>query len=182
MTCRTGNRPPVQHSLRDLERIGGVSLNALQPTTQATYGAGLLAFHVFCDQKGIPEDLRAPVDGLILQSFVATLAGIYCTSSISNYVAAVRAWHIVHGVSWNISGPDIDLIIKGAKAMAPPTSTQERREPMTVEYISKLHPHFSKDEPLDVAVFACLTLAFWSTARLGELTVTNLDSFDLLVQ
>ena len=106
---------PFPLSLRDLEQIGGVSLNALQPTTQATYGAGLLTFRVFCDQKGIPEDLRAPVDGLILQSFVATLAGIYCTSSISNYVAAVRAWHIVHGVGWNIGGPDIDLIIKGAK-------------------------------------------------------------------
>ena len=51
---------------------------------------------------------------------------------------------------------------------------------MTIEYISKLHPHFFKDEPLDVAVFACLMLAFWSTARLGELTITNLDSFDPL--
>ena len=73
------------------------------------------------------------MDGLILQSFVATLAGIYCASSISNYVAVMRAWHIVHRVGWNISGPDIDLIIKGAKAMAPPTSTQERRELMTIE-------------------------------------------------
>ena len=108
---------------QDLERIEGVSLNSLQPATQAAYGSGLLAFHVFCDQKKIPEDLRAPVDGLILKSFVATLAGIYSAAAISNYTAAVRAWHFVHGIEWNIGDPEMDAIVKGAKQMAPQKST-----------------------------------------------------------
>ena len=165
-------------SQQDLERIEGVSLNSFQPATQAAYGSGLLAFHVFCDRKGIAEDLRAPVDHLILESFVATLAGIYSATAITNYVAAVRAWHVVHGVAWNIGGREIDSVIKGAKTMAPRSSTRDKREPMTVEYIEKLHPHFSDTTPLDVAVFACLTSAFWATARLGEFTVKNLSSFD----
>ena len=49
---------------------------------------------------------------------------------------------------------------------------------MTVKYIEKLSTVFSTMNPLDVAVFACLTSAFWSTARLGELTVKNLTAFD----
>src|SRR5882762_8597752 len=49
---------PVPLSLQDLEQIGGVTLNSLQPATQASYSSGLLTFHVFCDQKKIPEDLR----------------------------------------------------------------------------------------------------------------------------
>jgi len=165
-------------SPQDLERIEGVSLHSLQPATQATYGAGLLVFHVFCDQKGISEESRAPVDQLILQSFVTTLAGIYSATAITNYIAAVRAWHIIHGVGWNIGGLEMDVIIKGAKAMAPRSSTREKREPMTVEYITRLRPYFSDAIPLDVAVFACLTSAFWSTARLGELTVRNLSAFN----
>ena len=162
---------------QDLEKIEGVSLNSLQPATQAAYGSGLLAFHVFCDQKKIPEDLRAPVNGLILKSFVATLAGIYSAAAISNYTAAVRAWHFVHGIEWNIGDPEMDAIIKGAKQMAPQKSTRKKREPITTEIIEKIRPHFSDNTPLDVAVFACLTSAFWSTARLGELTVPNLLAF-----
>ena len=161
-----------------MEQIEGVSLNSLQPATQATYGTGLLAFHVFCDRRGIAENLRAPVDDLILKTFVATLAGIYSATAISNYISAVKAWHIVHRVQWNIGGPEMDAIVKGAKQMAPTSSTREKREPMTVEYISKLYPEFSTTVPLDLAVFACLTSAFWSTARLGELTVKNLAAFD----
>lgn len=155
-----------------------MSLNSLQPATQATYGAGLLAFHVFCDRKGISEDLRAPVDELILKSFIATLAGIYSATAITNYVSAVRAWHIIHGIGWNIGGPEVESIIKGAKQMAPASSSREKREPMTTEYISKLHLQLSNTTPVDVAVYACLTSAFWSTARLGELTVKNLAAFD----
>ena len=110
---------PTTLSPSDLEQIEGVSLNSLQPATQATYGTGLLAFHVFCDRKGIAEDLRVPVDTLILQSFITTLAGIYSAAAITNYVAAVKAWHIIHGITWNIGKPEVDAIIKGAKAMAP---------------------------------------------------------------
>jgi len=171
-----GSTSPL--SPQDLERIEGVSLNSLQPATQASYGSGILAFHVFCDRKKIAENLRAPVDKLVLQSFIATLAGIYSAAAINNYVAAVRAWHIVHGVTWNTGGPELDAIIKGAKAMAPTSSTQEKREPMTVNYIEKLQPYFKDTDPLDVAVFACLVIAFWSTARLGELTVPNQKAFD----
>jgi len=49
---------------------------------------------------------------------------------------------------------------------------------MTIEHIEKMRLHFSDTSPLDVAVFACLTSAFWATARLREFTVKNLSSFD----
>lgn len=165
-------------SLQDLRRIEEVALNSLQPTTQAAYGTGLLAFHVFCDSRNIAENMRAPVSDLILKSFVSRLAGIYSASAITNYVAAVRAWHIVHGVVWKVESLELDAVIKGAKLMAPPASSRQKREPITVEYIEKVYAHLSKTDPLDVAVFACLTSAFWATARLGEVTVKNLKAFD----
>ena len=84
-----GNPTPL--SQEDIELIEGVSLNALQPSTWASYGAGLLAFHIFCDLKKVDENLRAPVDLTILQLFIARMAGIYSTSTISGYVAAICA-------------------------------------------------------------------------------------------
>lgn len=163
---------------RDLERIERVSLNSLKLATRTTYGAGLLAFHKFCDWKEVTEDLRAPVAPIILKTFVSRMAGIYSASAITNYVAAIRAWHVIHGVAWTVEGPEFNAIMKGAKQMAPKSSTRRKREPMTVEYIETIHAHLSETNPLDIAVFACLTVAFWSTARLGELTVKNLSSFD----
>ena len=162
----------------DLERIKVVALNSLQPSTRATYGAGLLTFHVFCSAKNVAENLRAPVSAIILQSFVARMAGIYSASAVTNYVAGIRAWHIVHGVPWTVGGPELDTIIKGAKNMAPKSSTRKKRAAITVEYLEKVHQQLSDTEPLDVAAFACLTSAFWATARLGELTVKNLSAFN----
>ena len=133
---------------------------------------------MFCDSRDVAEDLRAPVADIVLESFVSKLAGIYSASAISNYVAAIRAWHIVHGINWAVEGPQLDAIIKGAKHMAPQALTRQLREPITVNYIEEVYSHLSDTDPLDVAVFACLTTAFWSTARLGEFTIKNLTAFD----
>ena len=115
---------------------------------------------------------------IIFKSFVLKLAGIYSSSTITNYIAAVKAWHVVHGVAWGAEGLELNAIIKGAKHMAPRTSKRRKRAPITVEYIEKVSAHLSDRVPLDVAVFACLTSAFWSTVRLGELTVRNLSAFN----
>ena len=155
-----------------------MSLNSLQPSTRASYGAGLLAFHIFCDSKKIDENLRAPVDLIILQSFVARMAGIYSASTISGYVAAVWAWHVIHSVAWTVDGPGLNAIMKGAQKMAPRESERQKREPITTEYIERVSQQLSKTNSLDVAVFACLTTTFWAAARLGETTVPNLLAFD----
>ena len=131
------SNPPTPLSQEDFELIEGVSLESLQPSTRASYGAGLLAFHIYCDSKRVDESLRAPVDLVILQSFIAKMAGIYSASTISGYVAAIRAWHVVHGVAWTVDGPSLNAIVKGAQRMAPKESVRQKREPVAIEYIEK---------------------------------------------
>ncbi len=48
-----------------------------QQSTQATYGSGLLAFHVFCDKHTLADEHRAPCSSDLLAAFVASLAGVY---------------------------------------------------------------------------------------------------------
>jgi len=52
--------PSVLASDEQLNRILQVLNASWQGSTKATYGAGLLVFHVFCDQQGIPEPARCP--------------------------------------------------------------------------------------------------------------------------
>jgi hypothetical protein len=162
----------------DLHRISGVLEEAYAHGTRSTYGTGLLAFHIFCDRKGISEEHRAPVDPTVLASFILTLAGTYGGSTIQNYVCGIKAWHTIHGVVWKVNNREVELLLTAGKKMAPQESRRKAKEPWTLGYLTSVCASLNRLEPRDAAVLACLTTAFWGTARLGEVTVLRLDGFD----
>ena len=63
----------------------------------------------------------------------------------------------------------------------PPQSKRAPREPYTVDTRVNIQNHLNLTSPLHAAVFTCLTMAFYATACMGELTVKTLRSFDPLV-
>jgi hypothetical protein len=71
----------------------------------------------------------------------------------------------------------MDAILRGADRLAPPSSKRKKRLPYTPEFIAELRQHLSRDDPLDVAVLACLTTCFYAAARVGEFLVPRLDAF-----
>jgi hypothetical protein len=131
-------------------------------------------FHVFCDMKDISEAQRAPACAVLLSAFVSALAGTYAPRTIVNYLAGVRAWHIIHGLPWQPNAMETDALIKAAEGLRPASSRRKLRRPFTVEYILALRSQLDPMLPLDAAVFACLTTTFYAAARLGEFTVTSL--------
>ncbi|KAF5324115.1 hypothetical protein D9619_011254 [Psilocybe cf. subviscida] len=163
---------------KDLERIQDVITHAWAPSTRETYGSGLLMYHVFCDLKSIDEHARAPVTPLLVTAFVSALAGAYSASAIGNYVAGVRAWHILHGLPWQVNQMEMASMLKAAERLAAATSSRKQRVPFTVEYIATLRRHLDISKPLHAAVYACLTTTFYAAARLGEFTVPTLTAFD----
>ena len=70
----------------DLNRVMDVMAHAWTESTQETYGTGLLTYHVFCDKKEIPEPQRAPTNSILLQLFIASMAGSYSGVAIANYI------------------------------------------------------------------------------------------------
>lgn len=112
-----------------------------------------------------------------MQAFVASLAGTYAAATIRNYVFGIRAWHILHGVRWDMKEEELEAMLKAANALAPPSSRRKKRQPFTVDYISALRCglDLSGQNPLHTAVFACLTTTFYSASRLGEFTVKALS-------
>ncbi|KAJ3834406.1 hypothetical protein F5878DRAFT_544885 [Lentinula raphanica] len=170
-----GNELALPKELGD--RIEKVLAAAFAESTLETYAAGLLAFHVFCDSRGVEESQRAPCSVDLLQSWIATMAGNYAGTSIKNYLHGVRAWHIMHGIEWNIDKPTLDTIIRGAERLQPDRLKRKKRQPFTIEYITKILDDFDPQNQLDAACGGCLTTSFYCAARVGELTVPTLKDF-----
>ena len=59
----------------DLEQVFNMMSNAWAESTRESYSSGILVYHVYCDAKGIPEELRAPTSQSIVTSFIVNLAG-----------------------------------------------------------------------------------------------------------
>jgi hypothetical protein len=106
------------------------------------------------------------------------MVGSYAGKTIANYIQGVRAWHVLHGVLWNLNDMEIETLLRGAEKLSPMSSKRKKRQPYTIPFITALWEHLDTDNPFDAAVYACLTSTFYSAARVCEFTVRTLDSFD----
>ena len=152
--------------------------NAWSQSTHEAYSSGLLVWHVHCDKRSVPESLRAPAHHSHIASFVASLAGSYSGSTISNYLYGLRAWHLLHSVEWKLNTLVMEALLKGATRLAPDSSKRKPRQPYTTDFITKIGENLNLTLPFDAAVFACLTAGFYSVVQVGELTVPRLSAFD----
>ncbi|KAF9032010.1 hypothetical protein BDZ89DRAFT_948463 [Hymenopellis radicata] len=178
-TPASSSRVPLAGPIpADMDRIRDVLTFAWADGTLETYGSGLLVYHVFCDNKRVTERDRCPAPALLISAFVSTLSGSYAGSTVTGYVSAVRAWHIIHGASWTMKKDELDALLRAAERLQPPSSKTKKRLPYTVEIIEDLLSHLDLSTALDCAVAACLTTTFYSAARLGEFTVRTLTSFN----
>lgn len=169
---------PISLGEQDLERVQKVLGEAYAPQTRSTYETGLFAFHLFCDHKNISEEHRAPVDQTVLASFTSTLVGTYGGNTIRNYVCGIRAWHIIHGIKWDVNNNEMEILLKAGQKLSPKEARRKTKEPWTMDYLTTICQSLKWDKPKDAAVLACLKMAFWGTARLGKITVKTPKSFN----
>jgi hypothetical protein len=143
------------------------------------YGLGLLIFHVFCDSKLISEDQRTPASRILISSFITEMVDHYAGKTVTNYVHGIHTWHILHGVPWELGGDaEIDTLLKATASLTPASSKRTKCDPYTIALIISIQENLNLSNPLDAAVFACLTTTFFTCTSIGEFTVTHLDAFD----
>ena len=160
------------------ERVKDTMIHAWEEDTREAYGAGLLMWHCFCDDRQIPEQERAPASQALISSFVAHMAAAYSGKTISNYLYGVRAWHILHSIPWHLEKGGMDTMLRAADKLTPVSAKRKKRQPYTPDFIRAIKQQMNLSDPLDAAVFACLTTCFYASARLGEFTVRTLKCFD----
>ena len=71
------------------EQVKEIMIHAWEEDTRVAYGAGLLMWHCFCNEKGVPEEGRAPATQDLVSVFVAHLAVAYSGRTISGYLNGV---------------------------------------------------------------------------------------------
>ena len=78
---------------------------------------------------------------------------------------------MLHSVPWRVEKNEMETMLHAADKLTPSLSKRKKRQPYTPNFIAALRRHMDLADPLDVAVFACLTTCFYASARLGEFTV-----------
>ncbi|KAG6329736.1 hypothetical protein ID866_9352 [Astraeus odoratus] len=68
------------------DRVKSVTLHAWAKSTRASYRAGLLVFHIFCDPSNIPDYDRAPASSDLIAHFISSLVGYYSDQTTQGYV------------------------------------------------------------------------------------------------
>ena len=98
----TGIIGEIEVSETDLERILEVINVSWAKGTRDTYGVGLLVYHIFCDSCNISEEDRSTSSPILIIVFISSCAGSYAGRTLASYVFGVQAWHILHGLAWNM--------------------------------------------------------------------------------
>ena len=142
--------------------------NGWSKSTVKRYSGSIRQYIRFCNTEGIPEQLRFPADEFVLCAFAASSAGIHSRTTPQNRLSALKAWHIAHNLEWKGSSR-LRYVLNGVHNLTPRTSKRPPRPPVNAKMISQLVQHLNLNSPLDVAVAACATTAFWGQCRLGEL-------------
>ncbi|KAN0088658.1 hypothetical protein V8E55_005715 [Tylopilus felleus] len=142
-------------------------------STKELYGTSLLIFHVHCDMYNVPELEHCPVSHTILLAFLSSCAGAYSRSTISNFTAGIRAWHLLHGHPWVAEQYELKIT-----CLTPRSSKWPKCPPMTLNNIKTIQTFLNLDDPCDVAIYTCMVIVFYSVARLGKFTVMATTKFD----
>lgn len=159
----------------DIDCLFSSLANALEPKTQASYGAGLLRFTQYCDARGIPEAAHMPADEPLLAMFVAQYVGVRQATYIANWLAGLAFWHTMNLAPWR--GDCLLRSLKQAAVRMAPDK-KDKRPPVTVEHLHALRAGLDLADAFDAAVWAVACVAFWGCRRLGQLVVPSRNSFD----
>lgn len=131
-------------------------------STKEMYSSGLLLFHTYCNQISLPESEHTLADQNLITDFTASMIGIVSSSTISNYLAGLCAWHLIHSISWQVNYNELQLLMCAAECNNP-TLKKPPCLPVAIQFICAIKPHIQPGSFLNIAIFTCLTLSFYTT-------------------
>ncbi|GLB45920.1 hypothetical protein LshimejAT787_3800090 [Lyophyllum shimeji] len=73
MFATTADHRNANTPREDIDRVVTTLAQGYADGTKGSNGSGLLAWHVWCDGKDIPEDQRAPASQLLISAFISAL-------------------------------------------------------------------------------------------------------------
>ena len=153
--------------------------NSWATSTTQQYSSAVRHFLNFCDAEQVPNLLRFPTDEFVLCAYAASGAGSSSGDTIKKRFTALKAWHHTHNVGWHGS-MRLHLVLNGVANLTPDTSIRPPRPPISATMLSQLIAGLNLHDPLDAAIAACASNAFWAQCRLGELLPSACSDFSTI--
>jgi len=151
--------------------------SGLSKQTWLKYKSGWNSFILYSKECEI--EWFFPIQNSTIRGYIVWCASRGLTeSTIKNYIAAISLVQVLNGHSKLDSTSDIlcKLLLKGVKKNVPKLTSKHTRRAMTIPLLEILGHHISKENwsGLDKqAVWAASTVAFFTSARMGELLFTS---------
>jgi hypothetical protein len=148
--------------------------NGWADSTLRRYSGSIKQFIRFCDAERVPEHLRFPADEFVLCAFAASSFGKHAGGTPRSRLSALKAWHTTHNAKWNGSSR-LRYVLNGVRNCAPRASRRPPRPPVNSKMLVQLVQNLDLNSPLDAAIAACASTAFWRQCRIGELLPLSLS-------
>ncbi|KAK4696910.1 hypothetical protein P7C70_g8297, partial [Phenoliferia sp. Uapishka_3] len=171
-------QPVVNWSHRSNLEVVSAHLSGFSVSKREDLGAALKSFHIWCDVEGVPDDLRGPVNTVVLVRYLAALAGRFRGELLKSRVNLLRDWHRMHRIEWEVDEEELVMYYANGYTNAPPP--KYKREPLLTDHIVAmlLHPSFDPTDPFDLAWASATTLGHASILRSGEFTCPSKPKWD----
>ena len=156
---------------------------SLSRATWSSYSSAMNSFRKF--EKETRSSHSWPLELGIIRAYTtfSLSSGRLSPSTVSSYLAGLRYLHIIRGFSVPsfLQDEHIKLIIKGAKNINSPSSLANRRRHVSIPILRILQEEIN-NSPLSgylkTSLWALFSLAFFASARMGELVSNSRTSYD----
>ncbi|EIN05546.1 DNA breaking-rejoining enzyme, partial [Punctularia strigosozonata HHB-11173 SS5] len=138
------------------------------PSTLQGYNSAVNRFIRFCKKEKIHRQFWLPADELVLCALAASSEGRHAGSTARNALAGLKAWHVAQNAEWK-GGKRLKYVLNGVENRRPALSRRPPRLPVTRNLLRILRANLDLADPVDMAVFAAVCVAFWGQCHLGEL-------------
>lgn len=153
--------------------------------TLKSYNSGVVKLHRFAKVKGVSKEELLPISSILVKRFVvwASKKDVEVakddesvkSSTLKAYIAGIKAWHMFHDQPYPHEVDNaVKTLLKATKIIeARMNEVERKRPPVLVSDLVILLEVLPKQGELGIAILTVALVAFWGTARLGELLSDN---------
>lgn len=153
--------------------------------TLKSYNSGVVKLHRFVKVKGLSTEEMLPITSNLLKRFVvwASKKDVEVakddesvkSTTLKAYIAGIKAWHMFHDQPYpHHADAAVKTLLKATKMIEARMNEVERKRPpvLVSDLVIPLEVLPERGE-LGLAMLTVALVAFWGTARLGELLSDN---------
>lgn len=153
--------------------------------TLKSYNSGVVKLHRFAGVKKVDKSALLPISASLVKQFVVWASKKEVSraqddesvkwTTLKAYVAGIKAWHLFHDKNYpyHVDGA-VKTLLKATKMVEVQFNEVEReRAPVRLSDLVILLETLPQQGEVGLAMLCVALVAFWSTARLGELLSDN---------